>query len=201
MRRLHVTIVLLGGLIMLGSLVVATSLLSGAAAPNNTTAAASMGNVSDTPTERAVATERPPTVRVFGEDDRETLDPFEEQRWTSTASYVHVGLEDVTETMPVAVLVVNNGSSRSLPIAVRHRPSDTTLYDDRPRLAAGEGLLFIFHEPSAYTVEVTTDSGPTRVGVQPSDFDCNERTLGVAVEPDGSTAQEMTATMSYCESN
>lgn len=200
MRRLHVTIVLLGGLIMVGSLVIATSLLSGAVS-NDTTAAATVDNASDAPTETATVGERPPTVQVFGADDRETLDPFEEHPWTATASYVHVGLGETTEAMPVAVLVLNNGSSRQLPIAVRHRPSNTTLYDDRPRLAGGEGLLFVFHEPSAYTVEVTTGLGPTTVGVQPSDFDCNERTLGVAVEPDGSTAQEMTATMSYCGSN
>ena len=200
MRRLHVTIVLIGALVLVGSLVVATSILPGGT-PDNGTAAAPTGQ-SATPTATGVETTPagPPTVQVLGHDDGAAVtNPFGDREWTETDIYVHVGGDQPNQNEPVAVLVLNNGSEQTLPVHARHRPSNTTLFDRSPTFATAEALVFVFHEPSTYAVEVTADNGTETVALQRSDFDCNERTMGVAAEPGGTTVSQSVSTMLGCE--
>lgn len=197
MRRLHVTIVLLGGLVLLGAVVIATSFVP-AAAPDDGTAADPAGGTA-VPTQDSERTERPPTVRILDTDGQAVMNPFVDRNWTETASYVHVGRDEPNAEEPVAVLVLNDGAERPLSVVARHLPTNTTLYDGTPTLAPAEALVFVFHEPSAYSVDVAADTERGLVTLEREEFDCNERTIGVAVDRDGTTERGQTATMLGCE--
>lgn len=197
MRRLHATVVVIGALVLVGSMVVAISLLGGGVPDNGTAAAPATPTATDIDTDSTPA--RPPTVRVLDHADGESvMNPFRDRAWSATNSYVHVGTDGPGQTEPVTVLVVNNGSERSLPVRVSHPPSNTALYDRAPTVSSSEALVFVFHEPSGYAVAVATGPERATVDLQNGDFDCNERTVGVAVEPNGTTATQRVSTLLGC---
>jgi hypothetical protein len=144
-------------------------------------------------------TGEPPAVRILsGADGESVANLFRDQGWSRTDIYVHVGGDGPERTEPVVVLVLNNGSERSIPVRARHPPSNTTLYDRAPAFAASEALVFVFHEPSSYAVEVGAGEESARVDLRRDDFDCNERTLGVAVQADGRIVSQSLSTMLGC---
>lgn len=199
MHRLHATSVFLGGLMLCGSLVVGASLLSGAAPTGNATVGPERPATA-TPTAEAPA-DGVPTVRVPGPDAKAGLNPFGERNWSDTGNAVHIGRPSSNGTLPVAVMVFNGGAPRTVSVVTRHRPSETTLYEGRPTVERNEATVFVFHEPSTYDLEVSSENGTSSVAVRPGDFDCDGDAPGLAVESNDTAGDGVTATMLYCLSS
>ena len=138
----------------------------------------------------------PPTAQTSGDADGATvLNPFPDGDLSEPVTYVHVG--DRSDS-PVAVAVLNDGPSRSVPVTVRHRPSNATLYEQRVGLPTTGSVVVLFYRPDSYRVTVATDEGASGVSIDGTAFDCNDRTVGLVLEPDGTTTERAISTSMDC---
>jgi hypothetical protein len=138
----------------------------------------------------------PPPVRTTGDaDGAAVLDPFPDGTLQTVVTYVHVG---AASDSPVAVAVLNDGPSRALPVTVRHRPSNETLYEQRITVPATDSVVVLFHRPASYRVTVTTGRGESGVAIDETAFDCNDRTAGLVVDRDGTMTERRLATSMAC---
>ena len=138
----------------------------------------------------------PPPVRTTGDAAGvAVLNPFPDGTLSDVVTYVHVGAASDT---PVAVAVLNDGPSRSVPVTVRHRPSNETLYEQRIDVPATDSVVVLFHRSASYRLTVATDRGESGVAIDESAFDCNDRTVGLVVETDGTTTERRIATSMAC---
>lgn len=143
--------------------------------------------------------ERPPDVRVT--DDAQTstvLDPFRYRNTSNRVSHVHVGDTRDGRPQPIAFLLLNDGPDRSFPVSVRYRSTNVTVYEETLDLPENGSAVVVFHRPADYTVTVTTATGASTVLLDEDQFDCNDQTYGLAVDPDGQTALTRTGTTMAC---
>lgn len=138
----------------------------------------------------------PPAVQTAGDaDGTAVLNPFPNGTLSNPVTYVHVGRRSDS---PVAVAVLNDGPPQSVPVAVQHRPSNATLYEQRIDVPPAGSVVVLFHRPAGYTLTVATDRGESDVTVDETAFDCNDRTVGLLVDADGTTTERRIATSMAC---
>ncbi|WP_135304251.1 hypothetical protein [Haloarcula amylovorans] len=132
--------------------------------------------------------QQPPAVQVAeNEPTEDVLYPFRHRDQSGAVSYVHVGERADGSPKPIAVTILNDGPERELPLSVRHSPTNETVYERMVSMPANATVVIVFHRPSDYVVTVTTARGTSDIPVRGDEFDCNDQTYGVAVEPDGQT--------------
>ena len=138
----------------------------------------------------------PPSVRATADAGGATvLNPFPNASLANTVTYVHVGERSDD---PVAVAVLNDGATRSVPTTIRHEPSNETVSDRRIRLPQSASAVVLFHTPAEYRVTIRTEKGPSALVIDRTAFDCNDRTLGLVVGPDGNTTELGISTSMDC---
>jgi len=138
----------------------------------------------------------PPSVRATEDAGGATvLNPFQNGSLANTVTHVHVGERSDD---PVAVAVLNDGATRSVPTTIRHEPSNETVSDRRIRLPQSASAVVLFHTPAEYRVTIRTEKGPSALVIDRTAFDCNDRTLGLVVEQDGDTTERGISTSMDC---
>ncbi|GGN92525.1 MULTISPECIES: hypothetical protein [Haloarcula] len=142
----------------------------------------------------------PPDVRITDDHPSEpVLQPFEyDGRSAQPIDYVHVGTPSDGRPKPVGFVVVNAGPAREVPMSVGHSPTETNIVDRTVTMPENTTVVFLFHEAATYRVTVQTERGVGEYVVEPSDFDCNERSYGVRVEAGGQTLLTQKATTMAC---